>query len=200
MRKFFIDCGIREGDGVAAFLGDKDAGGGAYYSCLRPRDDAHEFSFIGFESPDFKFKEQTRRRFSHVPFTLIEQLVWTYDGMVAFDTDGESYDCRLFEVSRTQDKEPWRHPNPSAVIKELPCIDLARFIKENFTPEDYLILKLDIEGAEYDVLERLLFCNVLGWLNELYVEYHWWGKAWVREGLEEEIGKVEGLWYRNDWP
>jgi FkbM family methyltransferase len=200
MRKWFIECGTREGDGIAAFLGDKEAGGGAYYNCLLPRTDAREFSFIGFESPDFKFKELTRKRFEHVNFKLVEQLVWTYDGTVAFDSDGESSDCRLLEVSRTQDTEPWRHPNPDATIKALPCMDIGRFITANFTPADYLVLKLDIEGAEYDVLERLTELNLLGWLNELYVEYHWWGKAWLREKLETEIQQAPGLHYRNDWP
>ncbi len=200
MRKFFIDCGIREGDGTAAFLGDRETGGGAYYRCLQPRNDAHEFSFIGFESPDFKFAQQTRRRFENVRFQLLEQLVWIYDGTVAFDTDGESYDCRLLEVSRTENKDPWRHPNPAAVIKELPCIDISRFIKENFTPADYLVLKLDIEGAEYDVLERLQQTQLLSWFNELYVEYHWWGKAWIRDQLEAAIVCTPGLFYRNDWP
>ena len=200
MRKFFIDCGIREGDAVAAFLGDREVGGGAYYNCLLPRLDAHEFSFIGFESPDFRFKELTRKRFENISFRLLEQLVWTYDGMVEFDTDGESYDCRLLEVSCTESTAPWRHPNPDAVIKKLPCIDLARFITETFRPEDYLILKLDIEGAEYDVLERLTETRAIEWLDELYVEFHWWGRANIRERIEANIRDVENLYYRNDWP
>ena len=200
MRKIFIDCGIREGDAIAAFLGDKEVGGGQYYNCLQPRDDAGDFSFIGFESPDFKFKEATRKRFEQIRFELIEQLVWTYDGVVEFDTDGESYDCRLLQVSRTEDVEPWRHPNPIAVVKELPCIDLAGFLMNNFSSDDYLILKLDIEGAEYDVLERLIETNTISWLNELYAEYHWWGRMSLREQIEGSIANIKGLYYRNDWP
>jgi FkbM family methyltransferase len=200
MRKFFIDCGIREGDAIAAFLGDTKVGGGEYYNCLLKRTDADEFSFIGFESPDFRFKEETRKRFEQIRFELMEQLVWTYNGTIEFDTDGESYDCRLLQVSRTEDTEPWRHPSPMAVIKILPCIDLADFLMKNFSPIDYLILKLDIEGAEYDVLERLIASNTITWLNELYVEYHWWGRASIRNSLETTIRNIPGLYYRNDWP
>jgi FkbM family methyltransferase len=200
MRKIFIDCGVREGDAIAAFLGDQEVGGGEYYNRLMPRDDAHEFSFIGFESPDFKFKEETRQRFAHLPFELKEQLVWIFDGSVEFDTDGESYDCRLLEVSRTENVEPWRHPNPLSELKLLPCIDLAAFVMDNFNPDDYLVLKLDIEGAEYDVLQRMIETNAINWLNELYAEYHWWGKVSLREQIEEHIRGKEGLHYRNDWP
>lgn len=200
MRKVFIDCGVREGDGIAAFLGDEHVGFGAYFQCLKPRSDAKEFEFVGFESPDFRFKEDTRRRFQDVPFRLIEKLVWTYDGTVAFDGDGESYDCRLLEVSRTEDKEPWRHPNPKAVVQQQPCIDLAGYIQEEFTSEDYLILKMDIEGAEYEVLERLIEEGLLTWFNEMYIEYHWWGTASLREPIEAAIRAQPGIHYRNDWP
>lgn len=199
-RKVFIDCGVREGDGIAAFLGDEQVGYGAYFKCLKSRSDAHEFEFIGFESPDFRFKETTRERFAHVPFHLHEQLVWTYDGKVLFDSDGESMDCRLLEVSRTEDKDPWRHPNPKAVVMELPCIDLANFIRENFLPSDYLILKVDIEGAEYDVLDHLIQDNLLSWFNEMYIEYHWWGTVSLRESIEKAIRAQPHIHYRNDWP
>lgn len=200
MRKIFLDCGVREGDGIAAFLGDDKVGDGAYSRCLLPRNDSIEYEFIGFESPDYKFKEATKDRFANVQFTLIEKLVWTYDGYVDFDTDGESYDCRLLEVSRTEDALPWRHPNAAALVVQNPCIDLAGYIKRTFTPQDYLVLKFDIEGAEYEVLQRLISENLLPWLNELYVEYHWWGTASARAGIESTIRRHTHLYYRNDWP
>src|SRR4051794_7440361 len=112
MRKVFIDCGVREGDGIAAFLGDQAVAGGAYTRCLRPRSDAAEFEFVGFESPDYKYLTATRERFKDCRFELIDKLVWIHDGTVAFDSDGESVDCRLLQVSRMEDGEPWRHPNP----------------------------------------------------------------------------------------
>ena len=71
---------------------------------------------------------------------------------------------------------------------------------ETFTPEDYLILKLDIEGAEYDVLERLTDANLLGWLNELYVEYHWWGTVSIRDPLRHPSLRSRDFITRNDWP
>ena len=200
MRKVFLDCGVREGDGIAAFLGDQDAGNGGYYHCLRPRDDAHEYEFIGFEAPNFEGKELTRARFAHIPFTLVEKLVWTYDGEADFDSDGVSLDCRLLEVSRTEDQQPWRHPNPLASVQHLPCIDFAAFIERNFAPDDNLILKMDIEGAEYDVLERLMQRGLLGWFKEFYIEYHWWGRASLRPMLENHIRSLPGVHYRNDWP
>jgi hypothetical protein len=45
-------------------------------------------------------------------------------------------------------------------------------MKTNFTPNDYVVLKLDIEGAEYPVLESMLDSS-LALVDELTVEFHW---------------------------
>jgi FkbM family methyltransferase len=200
MRKVFIDCGCREGDAIAAFLGDQAVGWGAYYRCLSPHPDAGEYEFIGFESPDYKHLEATRARFRGVHFSLIEKLAWVHDGVVAFDSDGESADCRLLQVSRLEHTEPWRHPNPQAVIRDLPCVDLSRFLLTEFDPADRIALKLDIEGAEYEVLRRLIDTGAVTLLSELYVEYHWWGSVSLREQIEATLRRLTCLHYRNDWP
>lgn len=175
-------------------------GFGAYYNCLKRRHDSGDFEFIGFESPNFKFLAETRRRFAHVPFSLIEKLVWTFDGAVAFDTDGESHDCRLLEVSCVEGEQPYRHSNPHAVVQHLPCVDLANYISQSFSHDDYLVLKLDIEGAEYNILERLIETQVLLRIKELYVEYHPWGRISIRNEIETYIMKHPKIYYRNNWP
>lgn len=52
-------------------------------------------------------------------------------------------------------------------------VDLADFIKTTFNREDYIVLKLDVEGAEYDILPHLLEQGIFdGWVKELFGEYH----------------------------
>ena len=200
MRKTFIDCGVREGDGIAAFLGDKNVNFGSYYDCLRERSDQNEFELIGVVSPDFKCLNDTIRRFENHNFTLLEKLVWIYDGQADFDSDGESCDCRIFEISKIEGKEPWRHPNQNATIKPLECIDFSEFLINNFTSKDYIIVKLDIEGAEYDVLKKLIDSGVISLIEELYVEYHWWGNSKLRTDIESYINGQSDIYYRNDLP
>ena len=50
----------------------------------------------------------------------------------------------------------------------VPCVRLSRFIKQ---PVD--ILKLDVEGAESQVLQDLYDENKLQLINELFLEYHY---------------------------
>jgi hypothetical protein len=52
-------------------------------------------------------------------------------------------------------------------------IDLSRWMLENTKTSDYLILKLDVEGAEYDILEKMIRDNAVQRLNHLFVEWHW---------------------------
>ena len=103
-------------------------------------------------------------------------------------------------MSRLEEGVPWRHPNPAAVVRDLPCIDLGRYLVDDFSESDYVVLKLDIEGAEYEVLNRLIDTNALSRVRELYVEYHWWGRVSLRERIESCLQNRPGMHYRNDWP
>ena len=51
-------------------------------------------------------------------------------------------------------------------------IDLSRWIKENFTKDDYIVLKIDIECAEYMVLKKMFSDNTFEYINEVYGELH----------------------------
>jgi len=51
------------------------------------------------------------------------------------------------------------------------CIDFSEFLL-GFDDDSYIIVKLDVEGAEYEILEHLINTNIITKINELYVEFH----------------------------
>lgn len=55
---------------------------------------------------------------------------------------------------------------------EIPCFDLSSWIKETFSDEDYIILKLDIEGAEYEVLNKMIEDGTVNMIKEFWGEWH----------------------------
>jgi FkbM family methyltransferase len=69
---------------------------------------------------------------------------------------------------------------------EVPCIDLSTFIQNNFTPDDVIVIKMDIEGAEYSVLEKMIKDGTLKWVNFIAVEWHSRCFADVPATLERE--------------
>lgn len=54
------------------------------------------------------------------------------------------------------------------------CIDLSLWLKNNFSDEDEIIMKVDIEGAEYFVLEKLINEGIPKNIKEMNIEWHDW--------------------------
>lgn len=52
------------------------------------------------------------------------------------------------------------------------CIDFSEFIKNNIDAESKIICKMDIEGAEYEVLGKLIDDNTIDLIDKIYVEWH----------------------------
>ena len=61
---------------------------------------------------------------------------------------------------------------PPKYKQTVSCIDLSKCIKDNFNITDNIYLKLDIEGAEFRVLEKLVKDDTISYLNTLAVEWH----------------------------
>jgi len=52
------------------------------------------------------------------------------------------------------------------------CIDFSRWVLDNFKEDDHIIVKMDIEGAEFRVLVKMIHDGSINYINELYVEWH----------------------------
>jgi FkbM family methyltransferase len=57
------------------------------------------------------------------------------------------------------------------LLVKVPSFDLSSFIN-SFDKDDYIILKLDIEGAEYEVLNKLINDGTIHRVNEFHGEFH----------------------------
>ena len=74
---------------------------------------------------------------------------------------------------------------------EVPTVNLSEFIMENFFVDDYILLKLDIEGSEYDVLENLLESGAIAYIKKLYCEFH---DRWMSpEFMKKKTNLIEKL-------
>lgn len=55
---------------------------------------------------------------------------------------------------------------------DVECLDLSKFILENFSKDDFIVIKMDIEGAEYVVLRKMIADDSIKYVNDLFVEFH----------------------------
>ncbi len=53
-----------------------------------------------------------------------------------------------------------------------PVIRLSEWIQKNFSKNDFIYVKMDIEGMEYSVIEDLISSGCLDFIDEMDVEWH----------------------------
>jgi len=65
----------------------------------------------------------------------------------------------------------------------VPTINLLRLLYEHVQPEVFVILDMDIEGAEFDILPCLARSPAAALIDELYMEVHLpcWSKTHPRD-------------------
>ena len=54
---------------------------------------------------------------------------------------------------------------------EVKTIDLPEWIKENCSSDEFTILKLDVEGTEYDIVKKIINNNIQNKIDVLLVEW-----------------------------
>lgn len=153
--KAYIDCGAHDGNSVLEFLEGK--------SIFLPRNDSNRYKVWAFEpnAVVYKLAEAFKHRSRIHP---VAAAVWTHDGWLQFKNAPEGVSSCVSKYTM-QSRDDWAH-----TLTWHPCIDLAAFLQSLDTT--YIVLKLDIESAEYEVLPHLIDTRAIRLVNELYVEFH----------------------------
>lgn len=91
---------------------------------------------------------------------LIKKAVWTRDGRTMFHIGGRN---DAASIAGTSGHAEYRE-------KRVSTIDFPRFVAE--LPEAYVICSMDIEGAEFVVLEKMLEDGSIDKIKILDIEFH----------------------------
>jgi FkbM family methyltransferase len=172
MRRIFIDCGAHEATSVEYFKKNYP----------QPRD---------YEIFSFEGNSNFKSSFDKYPDVNLEiALVWKDDGERTFynnNREGSS----VYESKGHRRGNGSRWDSSQVNIEKVKTIDLDRWIKENFSENDEIILKMDIEGAEYEVLNHMIENSSIKYINKLFVEWHC---AKTKEiSVEQHVQLLEGL-------
>lgn len=172
MKKVYLDCGGYRGQTLAAFR-----------ELYR---DADEYEIHIFEPNVLisrKYSEGT---------TFHNVAIWTKDGKKKLYINGKKKNASGSSV--------FKNITTGNLIKDKPlvvrCIDFCKWIRENFSKQDYIIIKMNIEGAEYPILKKMIKDGSIEYVNMLYVSFHWkeieLDKS-VHKKLVGWLRQVEGL-------
>jgi len=146
MRKVFIDCGANKGLAIDGFR--------------EVYDPDHEFEVFAFEC----FPECINilnEKYDDV--TVIEKAVYKEEGELTFNVG-------ITTKSGTVRKD--KQVNMTKNTVTVASVDLAQWILDNFSQEDEIVMTMDIEGAEYDILPRMIETGAVTLLNRFYIEWH----------------------------
>ena len=151
MRKIFIDCGCNQGQSIKLFR--------------RSRLYSPEFIIYGFEANPacFRYLEKFKGDFVQ----LANQAVWIKDETRDFYLS--SFINAVGSSLKTEKKSGRMNKAHPITVQ---CFDFSKWILNNFTGNDYIILKMDIEGAEYDVLNKMINDRSINLIKKAFVEFH----------------------------
>ena len=157
MRKIFLDCGAHDGCSVRAFR--------------KHRKDANDFEIFCFEpNPNLAKYHPIENT------TFIPKAVWIENGhktFYVFGTEGGSTILKnKAEQIQQKPKKKYDKNYPQVISVKTETIDISLWIEQNFSEDDYIILKLDIEGAEYDIFNKMIKEKTFRFINEIYCEFH----------------------------
>lgn len=153
MASIFVDVGAYSGDTVEQF-----------FNWGKVIGDPKDFKIYAFEpNPNIydgiKLLAQQK---DNVIFS--DMAAWVFDGEIDFAVDDSNTPLgSTLESSKTSIWDNNKH------IK-VKCFDFSEWIKQ--FEGDYVIVKMDIEGAEFEVLEKMLKDDTVKIIDKLMCEFH----------------------------
>lgn len=147
--KIFIDCGAHCGESILE----------------AKRRFGNDIKIYSFEA-NTNLAEALINHFKNDSNVKVEnKAVWTKDSFIEF----------YLSTSWSDGSSVYKEKNSGGVsenvLLKVPCIDLSSFIN-SFDKDDYIILKLDVEGAEYEILSKMIDDETIKRVNELHGEFH----------------------------
>jgi len=105
--------------------------------------------------------------------TLIPAILHNRDGYTEFFLDREDGDGSTIFKDKLTSENGGYGTLDTAAPESIKTVDLSRWIQQNTVLSDFIALKLDVEGAEYDILEKMHVDKTLSRIKVLYIEWHW---------------------------
>uniref|UniRef100_A0A0E0EGH0 Uncharacterized protein n=1 Tax=Oryza meridionalis TaxID=40149 RepID=A0A0E0EGH0_9ORYZ len=67
----------------------------------------------------------------------------------------------------------------SGEVRSVPAFDFAEWLKRTVSEQDYVVMKMDVEGTEFDLIPRLFDTGAICLIDELFLECHYnrWQKC-----------------------
>ena len=156
-KKVYLDCGTHYGEGLREFIQNHNINDDWIVKTFEPNPDCK----VKEKLIDIKLKD----------FEIIEKAVWIFDGTIQFsieniETWGEDHGSVITELNSSHLKRA----KPPIIVE---CIDFHKILSQYPKSEYDVLVKMDIEGAEYQVLRHVISMGSAVNINQIFVEWHY---------------------------
>jgi FkbM family methyltransferase len=159
-RKIFINLGSQSFETSTKWFKDN-------YEHMKNFD---EWKIYCFECDKSKIGE-TYKKYSNIK--VYNKAIYNYDGFI--DITGLGTMGRVLSADG-------KSGNLKDRSTKIECIDFMKFIKENFSKDDFILVKCDIEGSEFSILPEIIENSE--YIKELFIEFHY--NRWMNPGKEKQ--------------
>ena len=182
MKNCFLDCGTNLGQGLNEF--------NKKFNLFNNNWDIYTFE----PNPDINLNIL----FTDVNnITKINKAIWIKNCTLRFRKQGKNGNlCGGGSILDNIDKKC--HPDDvNYEFDEVEAIDFAIFLLNLKNKYNKIIVKMDIEGAEFQVIDHLINNNILNIIDELYIEQHirfnYERDQWKNK--EKEINNLKNIFF-----
>jgi FkbM family methyltransferase len=176
MANYFIDLGAFNGDSIKAFFEPNQTTVGKHYLRIH-RKGYHVFAVeasFGQVASLQALANTALEKWGCESYEVMNVIAFIKDGKVAFRCDDKistAYTLDKYSKGRVAEKM-------ERVIRD--SINFPRWLGDLVKPTDYTVVKMDVEGAEFDILPVMIQTGVIELVDELYLEFHM-PKKWLRK-------------------
>lgn len=165
-RNVYLDCGGHHGEGLMEFIEKYGIDKSWVIETFEP-------------NPACNYKERVKNLDLNI--TIHEKAVWVYDGIILFSQENHEKSNSKSPTDGNSKIDGWgsviseigsRHLLHCEPPIEVECVNFNEVLSKYNYEEHNVIVKLDIEGAEYNVLRHIILNGSIKNINELYVEWH----------------------------
>lgn len=188
MKKVFIDGGAHKGEAIEMLLEKRPDLNGCEIHFFEPNPDLIPL-----------LNDMSKNETSY-DIKVYHSALWVNNDGVDFLESIERWNTLASTIVPSMN-EIWGLKLDRENPKKVPSKSLVEFL-DNFNNDDYLVVKLDIEGSEYFVIEDLLNTGKIERIDELYIEWHDHFFPHFRDlgnNLRSRLSKITNIKLHNDW-
>ncbi|CAE7661720.1 unnamed protein product [Symbiodinium pilosum] len=175
----FIDLGAADGNTFSKFLEDD-------YGSVKGCPSGKWEAFLLEANPQFtKELNALQENFPGQVHSLAEHAAFSCEGTTSFFIDKDATHNHWGSSMMSDAPDAVKSGDVKVTV---PMINVVQLIAENVRPDDWVMLKVDIEGAEYNLIPCLAEFADAGLVDRMYLEEHWWFPS-ITEAAKSALAK-----------